>query len=53
VSGSGDMNLRGISKEFEAAISGSGDIEAYNVEADNVGPPYPVSAILMWRSRKC
>ncbi len=36
MSGSGDMNLSGKTIDFEATISGSGDIKAYDLIADNV-----------------
>ena len=36
MSGSGNIALSGVTKDFEATISGSGDIEAYDLEADNV-----------------
>jgi len=36
MSGSGDITLNGTAKNFEATISGSGDIKAYGLEADNV-----------------
>ncbi|WP_338039003.1 GIN domain-containing protein [Maribacter litopenaei] len=36
MSGYGDITLSGSTKDFEATISGSGDIKAFEMDADNV-----------------
>ena len=52
MSGSGDITLSGTTKDFDATISGSGDIEAYNLEADNVSATVSGSADIQVTAKK-